>query len=161
MTVKLKNNGITKQEADLVELYAKKCVKHLMKKKYELGIPAGAQHRIPISIRKRRNSPSRGGASGIDINLGYWQIGNRYHTEYKAFNEDKTIGKIDVGGLTENHILVSVAHEIAHYVQYRYAHKVPRFKGKWQKPHGDAFRTIYRYLRSDLINEEVAGSLKN
>jgi hypothetical protein len=157
----LKHKSITSEEARLIESYAKKCMKLLMKKEYELDIPRDAQHRIPITIRKRKNSPSRGGPSGIDINLGYWQIGNQFHTEYKAFNDDKTIGKIECGGVTENHLMVTVAHEIAHYVQYRYAHRVPRFKGKWQKPHGEAFRTIYRYLRQDLVNGSIAQSLEN
>ena len=157
----LKHKSITSEEAMLIESYAKKCMKLLMKKEYELDIPRGAQHRIPITIRKRKKSPSRGGSTGIDINLGYWQIGNQVHTEYKAFNEDNTIGKIECGGIIENHLLITVAHEIAHYVQYRYAYRIPRFKGKWQKPHGDAFRTIYRYLRRDLVNGSIAQSLEN
>jgi len=61
----------------------------------------------------------------------------------------------------KNHLLIIVAHEMAHYVQYRYAYRIPRFKGKWQKPHGDAFRTIYRYLRQDLVNSSIAQSLEN
>jgi len=79
----LKNKNITTEEARLIESYAKKCMKLLIKKEYELDIPRGAQHRIP------------------------------------------------------------------------------RFKGKWQKPHGEAFRTIYRYLRQDLVNGSIAQSLEN
>jgi len=81
------------------------------------------------------------------------------HKAPKAARTERELTHL-VGGITENHLMVTVAHEMAHYVQYRYAQRVPRFKGKWQKPHGEAFCTIYRYLRRDLVNETVTARLK-
>jgi hypothetical protein len=83
--------------------------------------------------------------------LGYWQIGNQKHVEYKSFNNHPIIGEIECSEPFD-HLMVSVAHEVAHYVQYMYAPKVRRFKDNYRKAHGKAFKDIYGYLRRDLVN---------
>ncbi len=145
--------NITNKEAKQVEEIVKKCIRLLRKKQYELDLPKNAMEIAldVLEVKKVLNSPSRAGARLIRINLGYWQVGNHVHTEYKAFDNHPTIGRIRV---TEDvdHLLISVSHEVAHFIQYRYAPRVSRFRGQYKKPHGKCFRDIYMYLRRDLVN---------
>lgn len=72
--------------------------------------------------------------------------------QYANFADDPIIGNIKVNNFSE-HLMIMVAHEVSHHVQYKYAPKVKRFKDNYRKPHGDCFKMIYRYLRRDLINK--------
>jgi hypothetical protein len=150
------HSSVTREQAKEVEELVKQCMRLLRKKEYELNMPTNCWQKAldVLEIKNRKNSPSRAGAHAIQINLGYWQFGNQYHTEYKRFNEDPCIGKIKVTS-RHDHLMVMIAHEIAHHVQYRYCPRVNRFKGKWSKPHGDCFQTIYMYLRRDLVNPTI------
>lgn len=151
--MKIVGNQVTKEEAKMIERYVRRCIRHLSKKEYELDLPKNAADVAVrcLEVKRRQRSPSRAGRNLIRINLGYWQVGNRFHTEYASFDQDPTIGRIEV---TEDadHWFVSIAHEVAHHVQYRYGPRIKRYKGTYKKPHGDAFKAIYRYLRRDLVN---------
>lgn len=153
--------NVTKDEAKKVERMVRKCMRHLKKKEYELDLPNGCIDKAVkcLEVKKIPMSPSRAGYHVIRINLGYWQFGNSYHTEYSAFKDDPTIGKIEVVD-DDDHLLIMVAHEVAHHVQYRYAPRVKRFRGLWEKPHGECFKWIYRYLRRDLVNPIVNEKVK-
>lgn len=149
---------VEKTEAKEVEQLVKKCVRLLRKKEYELNLPTNSPDVAAkvLTVKRRKNSPSKAGAHTIVINLGYWQFGNEYHTEYKSFRDDPTIGKIKVND-DKDHLMIMVAHEVAHHIQFRYAKNVQRFKSTYRKPHGECFKAIYRYLRQDLVNPYVKG----
>lgn len=157
------NNHVTKAEARTIERMVRRCMKLLRKKEYELNLPSNAADVAVrcLEVKRRNGSPSRGGRDLIRINLGYWQVGNAYHTEYASFDDHPVIGRIRCY-TPEDHYLVTVAHEVAHHVQYRYGSRIPRFAkmqrvGRkeqpiYKKPHGKAFQDIYAYLRRDLVN---------
>ena len=154
--MQIKSRNVTAEEAKKVEKLVRKCVRHLKKKEYELNLPKGCIERAVkcLEVKKVRRATNHAGANIISMNLGYWQIGNRFHIEYASFNNDPVIGKIQVVD-NDDHLLVSVAHEVAHHIQFLYAPRVQRFKQNWRKPHGDCFKMIYRYLRRDLVNPEI------
>ena len=151
-----KTKDVTTAEFRKVEKFVQMCMRRLMRVEYEMNIPKGAQYRVPLHVRKTNcGGSSSGGRRGLKINLGYWQIGNPIHTEYKNFRKDPVIGNIKVKS-DDEHILVAVAHEVAHYVQYVYAPQLTRFMNMpQQRPHGDVFKAIYRYLRRDLVNPMI------
>ena len=151
-TLHITRGNVTREQALQVQILARTCMRHLMKKEYELDIPRGAQHIIPIEVfHGNGRGRSTGGQHGITINIGSGHFFYKSFNEYAAFNADPVIGKVAVSSYDDT-LLVIVAHEISHYVQYRYLPSVKRYKGKWQKPHGYAFQSVYRYLRRDLVN---------
>jgi len=151
---------VTNDEAKTIERMVRQCMNLLRKKEYELDIPAGAADAAIrcLEVKRRKDSASRANGSFIRINLGYWQVGNRFHTEYAAFNDHPIIGKVECASELD-HYLCTVAHEVAHFVQYRYCRRVQRFKGTYKKPHGKCFQDIYLYLRRDLVNPRLKESL--
>jgi hypothetical protein len=158
--MKVRTRNVTSAEAKKVERMVRRCIRHLRKKEYELNLPqCAADDAIRcLEVKKIAGTPSRAGAYLIRINLGYWQFGNSYHTEYKAYNADPTIGAIQVED-DDDHLMIMVAHEVAHHIQYRYGHRINRFRYNYRKPHGDCFRQIYRYLRKDLVNPGIKKKL--
>ena len=49
-------------------------------------------------------------------------------------------------------LAATVAHEISHFVQYRYGPDTRWLQRKYRKPHGEGFQDIYRILRSRVVN---------
>ena len=75
--------------------------------------------------------------------------------EYKAFEKDKVIGTLPIATWQDG-LLVLTAHEFSHYVQHVACPKEKRFTREcWLKPHGRAFKTIYRHLRREIVNPKV------
>lgn len=136
-----------------------KMIRHLAKKEYELDIPYAKvrdklrRHKM-IKLISRNRSTNSAGAIGFTYNKKYWQFDNDLHSEYKAYEKDPVIGDIAVND-NEDHLMIICAHEAAHYIQYTWARKQKRFRGKWEKPHGKCFQTLYRYLRRDLVNPTI------
>tara|TARA_R110002167_G_scaffold285263_1_gene490393 strand:+ start:156 stop:671 length:516 start_codon:yes stop_codon:yes gene_type:complete len=150
-----KTKDVTTAEFRKVERMVQQCMRRLMRVEYELNIPKGAQYRVPLHVRKTKTGgSSTGGRTGLHINLGYWQMGNSKHVEYKSYSTDPVIGDINVT-TDDEHLIIVVAHEVAHYVQYTWGNYLPRFKSLKQRPHGDIFKQIYRYLRRDLVNSMI------
>ena len=147
---------IPADKAKIVEDMVKLCVRHLRKKKYELNLPKSAIKNAVncLHVYKRRNGRSWAGRHKIAINVLCWQFGNSVWSEYKRFNDDPVIGRIEV---TDNKdiLLCLVAHEVSHFIQYTYTNWFPPYlvnKQKKDRGHGECFQTIYRYLRADLVN---------
>ena len=94
----------------------------------------------------------------MQINLNPWPNCDRSHykPEYKSYDKDPVIGGRQIETL-EQSLWLTVAHEVSHYVQYRHCPRIKRFRGKYQKSHGDCFKQIYRYLRRDFINPMLDG----
>ena len=142
----------TKEVEDMVRL----CMKHLSKKEYELYITK-KDIQYAVDILKvcliKSGASSHGGSDLIKINLAYWQFqkGIQTHTEYKAFNKDKHIGDMQTYNYHQS-LLVVVAHEVAHHVQYRKCNFITRYRKTYEKAHGLCFQDVYRTLRKDLVN---------
>lgn len=149
-------SNVSKADAAKINRMVRKCMRHLKKKEYELDFPDYALDMATscLVVRSTESTVSRAGKHTITINIGSWQIGNTVHTEYAAYKKDRVIGNIEVVD-NDDHLWITVAHEVAHHVQYRYAPRVHRFKGTYKKPHGDCFQMLYRYLRRDLINPMI------
>ena len=62
----------------------------------------------------------------------------KFH-EYKAFENDPVIGAFKTDDV-EAVIAATVAHEVAHHVQYRYGPCTRWLKKSYRKPHGDGFK---------------------
>lgn len=140
----------------IVEDIVKICVRHLRKKKYELNLPKSAVKNAVKRLRvyNRRNGRSWGGHNMLAINVLCWQFGKSAWTEYKSFNNDPVIGRIEVCD-NRDILLCLVAHEVSHFIQMTYSDSFPLYLRKKQnkdRGHGECFRTIYRYLRQDLVN---------
>ena len=140
-----------------VQAAVKRCMKHLMKKQYELNLPKSAVDDALSHLRvyTRKNGTSRAGQCIIMINTSCWQFDNKEWSEYSAFNKDPVIGRIDVTD-NEDILLCLVAHELSHYVQYTFRNWFPEYlKKDYRKPHGATFQKLYRYLRRDLVNPTI------
>ena len=163
MTIRSKRgDNVTPEEHKLVVRFAKQCLKEICKKKYEVQIGityprvqplayADALERIQVST-KYRNQRSYGGAKGISIDVRHYRESLTSFHEYKSFANDPVIGSITNCADPELLLKCLVAQEVAHHIQRRYGPFTRYLKKTYDKPHGDAFKTIYRELRRTLVN---------
>ena len=146
-----------------VERMVRKCMNVLKKKEYELDLTKFHVDRA-VKLTKvidsnRSKNGNCAGANVIQINLSYWQYRQDWDNkdkqfnkiEYASYSKDKVIGSRPVKNMEEA-LWISVAHEVAHHIQRAYCPRIKRFAKNHRKPHGDCFKTIYRYLRKDFIN---------
>lgn len=139
-----------------IEKMILKCMRLLRKKEYELNITTEDVRKSIKYLKVTNATRSCAGAHEINIGLKSWSLspGRKDFREYDAYAADKEIGSRSIKSVDEALFLI-VAHEVSHFVQYRYCPKVKRFQYNYLKPHGDCFKTIYRYLRKDLVNPEI------
>jgi hypothetical protein len=150
-----RGGNVTLEEHNMVVDMAARCMKELSKREYEMP-----RFNRKVTVKtKYRDQRSYGGAEGISIDVSCLRKQRTFHREYDAYADCKLIGSYNCDD-PKMVLLGIVAHEVAHHVQYRYA-KSTRFKKTWRKPHGDCFRTLYRYLRVKFINEHVYQLEKN
>ena len=148
---------MTRNDKIKVERMVRKCMNVLKKKEYELDLKKSDVDRAVKVTRlvdkEWCNGATYGGRNVIQINLSYWQHSDKphYEREYKAYDADKVIGGRQVNDMDES-LWMTVAHEVAHHIQRAYCPRIKRFAKNHRKPHGDCFKTIYRYLRKDFIN---------
>ncbi len=145
-------------EQDVIKM-VKLCMKHLRKKQYELNLsPKHSEMALRyLKTYNRTRGRSWGGFCILSINLKCWQFGNKRWTEYKRFNKDKVIGQIDVTD-DQDILLLLVAHEVSHFVQYTCTGVMPeKFKKRFREDrgHGEGFQYLYRILRRDLVNPMI------
>jgi hypothetical protein len=148
---------MTRNDKIKVERMVRKCMNVLKKKEYELDLTKFHVDRA-VKLTKvidsnRSKNGNCAGANVIQINLSYWQHSDKphYEREYKAYDADKVIGGRQVNDMDES-LWMTVAHEVAHHIQRAHCPRIKRFAKNHRKPHGDCFKTIYRYLRKDFIN---------
>ena len=170
MTIKsTRGPNVKPDEHKLVVRFAKQCLREICKKKYEiqhLGKPvvyAEALKRLRVRT-KYRNQRCYGSASGIDIDVRYLRNPKRIGVtrpepqcrmhEYDSFANDPVIGEFETTD-KELVLLAVVAHEVAHHIQLLYGPQTRYLKSTYRKPHGDAFKTIYRELRRTLVNPYI------
>ena len=74
--------------------------------------------------------------------------------EYPAFANDPVIGSRHA--ITPVLVVAgTIAHEVSHFVQYRYGPDTRWLHKRYRKPHGEGFRDIYRILRSKVVNPHI------
>jgi len=139
-----------------IKIMVRKCMRHLAKKDYELGITKlDIENAVAITrvVDKKWASATYADRRVIQINLSYWQHaeGRHYQREYKAFEKCHVIGGRWCDNL-EQSLWLTVSHEVAHHVQYKKGPLVRWINKTYRKPHGQAFRQIYALLRSELVN---------
>ena len=105
---------------------------------------------------KRRSS--RGGmyADGPGINMAMYPLcrerdGEIYRVyEYKSFDSDPYIGGFYTRD-KHDRLRMVIVHEIAHALQY-YSYRLNNFRCK---PHGTAWKNLYKRLREEFINPRL------
>lgn len=161
MTIKSKRGpNVTPDEHKLVVKFAKQCLREICKKQYEVeyqGKPvvyAEAIKRLRVKT-KHSGQRSYGFSDLISIDMGEYRRGLTSFTEYRSFANDPVIGNINDCDDRELLLKCLVAHEVAHHIQMKYGLYTRYLKNTLHKPHGDAFKTIYRELRRTLINPYI------
>ena len=152
--------NVTPDEHKLVVKFAKQCLKEICKKQFEVeyqGKPvvyAEALKRLQVRTKYRSQS-SYGSDTHICIDMGEYRRGLTSFTEYRSFADDPVIGNIIDCDDRELLLKCLVAHEVAHHIQMKYGLYTRYLKNTFHKPHGDAFKTIYRELRRTLVNPYI------
>jgi|TARA_R110001592_G_C12860265_1_gene722769 hypothetical protein len=152
--------NVTPDEHKLVVKFAKQCLREICKKQYEIeyrGKPvvyAEAVKFLQVQTKYRSQS-SYGGANRICIDMQRYRSNRSSFKEYASFADDPVIGNIVDCDDLELLLKCLVAHEVAHHIQSRYGAWTRYLKNTYRKPHGDAFKTIYRELRRTLVNPYI------
>jgi len=161
MTIRSKRgDNVTPYEHKLVVKFAKQCLREICKKQYEIecqGKPivyTEALKRLQVRTKYRCQS-SYGSATHICIDMQRYRQSFISFTEYRSFADDPVIGSIKDCDDRELLLKCLVAHEVAHHIQSRYGAWTRYLKNTYRKPHGDAFKTIYRELRRTLVNPYI------
>ena len=72
-------------------------------------------------------------------------------SEYSSFAHDRVIGS--GANLTPELVLAAtIAHEISHFIQYRYGPDARWLMNRYRKPHRQGFQDINRILGSQVVN---------
>ena len=161
MTIRSKRgDNVKPREHKLVVNFAKQCLREICKKQHEIeyrGKPvvyAEAIKRLEVRTKYRGQS-SYGSAAHICIDMRRYRQSFISFTEYRSFADDPVIGSIKDCDDRELLLKALVAHEVAHHIQSRYGSWTRYLKNTYRKPHGDAFKTIYRELRRTLVNPYI------
>ncbi len=146
--------GVSAKDRDLAVKWAKRCLREITRKDYELPVDyAQARNDLVVTV-KRAGHRSSACAKGITIDISAYSKGTSALLEYPAFARDPVIGSRDA--ITPELVLAStIAHEISHFVQYRYGPDTRWLKKRFRKPHGEGFQEIYRILRSKVVNPHL------
>ena len=144
-------HGVTAKERDLATKWIKRCLREITRKDHELPADyAGARSDIVVTL-KQAGHRSSACAKGVNIDLTAYRKGANIVLEYPAFAQDPVIGSR--GGLSPEMVLAAtIAHEVSHFVQYRYGPGTRWLRNRYRKPHGEGFQDIYRILRARVVN---------
>jgi len=161
MTIKSKRGpNVTPDEHKLVVRFAKQCLREICKKQHEIeyqGKPvvyAEAIKRLQVRT-KYRSQRSYGSEIYICVDMQRYRQNLTSFIEYKSFADDPVIGTIRNCDDRELLLKCLVAHEMSHHIQMRYGLYTRYLRNTFHKPHGDAFKTIYRELRRTLVNPYI------
>jgi len=152
-----KAENVKTHEQGLVIKYTKLCLREMAKKEHELGKSyQELLNSIAVNV-KHRGQRSYGGSWGICIDVLYLRRKRIRLNEYTAYYKDPVIGSVD--DITPELVLLGVvAHEVAHHIQYRCGPWTRWLKKTYRKPHGEGFQSIYRILRSRVVNPRIEAS---
>ena len=146
--------GVSAKDRDLALKWVKRCLREITRKDYELPVDYGEARDDLLVTVKRAGHRSSACAKGITIDISAYTNGTSALLEYPAFAHDPVIGSKDA--ITPELVLAgTIAHEVSHFVQYRYGPDTRWLKKCYRKPHGEGFRDIYRILRSKVVNPHL------
>ncbi len=146
---------------NLVVKFTKQCLREMAKKKYEInsrsiGDPSISYKQMLDDIKihvKKSGQCSNGGKGQITIDVTEYLRGATQFYEYAAYKDDPVIGEFI--GTPETCLLATVAHEVAHFIQYTYGPSTRILKNTYAKAHGEGFKHVYKQLRSALVNHRT------
>ena len=143
--------GVSAKDRDIALKWVKRCLREITHKDYELPVDyAGARNDVLVTI-KRAGHRSSACAKGVTIDISPYIKGTSALLEYPAFANDPVIGSRKT--ITPELVLAgTIAHEVSHFVQYRYGPNTRWLQSRYRKPHGEGFQDIYRILRSRVVN---------
>ena len=143
--------GVAAKERDLATKWIKRCLREITRKDYELPVDyAGARSDIAVTL-KQEGHRSSACAKGVNIDLTFYRRRSSTLLEYPAFAQDRVIGSRNA--LPPELVLAAtIAHEVSHFVQYRYGPDTRWLNKRYRKPHGEGFQEIYRILRARVVN---------
>ncbi len=131
-----------------------------------------------LKVNTNANGGSRAGRNTIVININGWQKQNVktgkvlnqhkkfktskykkdgyiYMSEYRSYSDDIECGGMFVKiGDVDHANLITVLHELSHYVQRTLQHNDPDNFRNMKKPHGDGFKEIYSLFREQFCNDD-------
>ena len=111
--------GVRAKDRDLALKWIKRCLREITRKDYELPVDYGEARNDLVVTVKRAGHRSSACAKGITIDISAYTKGTSVLLEYPAFAQDPVIGSRDA--ITPELVLAgTIAHEISHFVQYRY-----------------------------------------
>ena len=150
----IQRTGVSAKDRDLALKWIKRCLREITRKDYGLPVDHGGARNDRVVTVKRAGHRSSACAKGITIDISAYTKGTSTLLEYPAFAHDPVIGSRDA--ITPELVLAgTIAHEISHFVQYRYGPNTRWLKKRYRKPHGEGFRDIYRILRSRVVNPHL------
>jgi hypothetical protein len=145
---------ISARSRDVALKWIKRCLREITRKDYELPVDY-ATARTDIAIKlKLLGHRSSACARGINIDLTQYEAGHTQILEYPAFARDPVIGSHRCQH-PETALAATIAHEVSHFIQYRYGPNTRWLEKKYRKPHGEGFQEIYRILRSRVVNPSM------
>ena len=144
-------SGVAATTRDTAIKWIKRCLREITRKNYELPVNyAKARADIVVTL-KSAGHRSSACAKGISIDLTAFNNGRNALIEYPAFAKDPVIGSRETLS-PESVLAATIAHEISHFIQYRYGPDTRWLRKRYRKPHGEGFQDIYRILRARVIN---------
>jgi len=148
---------IAAKERQVVVKWIKRYLREVTKAAHELPVDyPTARNDITVTI-KGAGHRSSACAKGITIDIVPFRKQQTHILEYPAFAADKVIGS-RANVPAEIALAATVAHEISHFVQYRYGPDTRWLQRRYRKPHGEGFQDIYRILRSRVVNAHAESS---
>ena len=150
----IKKSGVSATERDTVVRWVKRCLREITLQHYELPVDyATARNDLTLTV-KRAGHRSSACAKGITVDLSPLKRSASEILEYPAFAKDPVIGS-RASVKPEMALAATIAHEVSHFIQYRYGPDTRWLKHTFRKPHGEGFQDIYRILRARVINPHV------
>ena len=150
----IQRTGVSAKDRDLALKWVKRCLREITRKDYELPVDYGEARNDFVLTVKRSGHRSSACAMGITIDILSYTKGYSALLEYPAYSHDPVIGSRNP--ITPELVLAgTIAHEISHFVQYRYGPDTRWLQKRYLKPHGEGFRDIYRVLRSKVVNPHL------
>ena len=150
----IKKSGVTAVERDTVVRWVKRCLREITLKHYELPVDYPTAKTDLTRTVKLAGHRSSACAKGITIDLSPLKRGSGEILEYPKFAKDPVIGS-RASVSVEMALAATVAHEVSHFIQYRYGPETRWLRQRFRKPHGEGFQDIYRILRARVINPHL------
>ena len=142
------------------------CIEEL--KDSEFALPLDRKEKalrvLKVFYRKRgRSNVPKAGNNVILMNLAYWQLEKMllskektiWIKEYNSFDKDREIGGFTLDSKDIVTAYTSdILHELSHFIQYNLYYGVGmKTWSIMRKPHGNGFKSVYRYLRNKYFND--------